>query len=185
MKLSLFNAILCCSLTAHGVSAETFDFVIANTSLEQIVSSQQQIASLDGIVAPTAIAVTNTSVIAQDGLLNSAVNLVTGSSGSVAAMLQSGAANAASTAIIGSPQSQIAGVQIGTGNDLTLAIVGGSGNVVAAAQIGTDNALGIALINSTGTTITYGQLGQGANGSVTFINGAPGTQIRIGGDTTQ
>ncbi|KIN71521.1 hypothetical protein [Sulfitobacter guttiformis] len=185
MRLFRITALICGLLAAQGAQAQQFDFLIANASLEQIISGQQSAISAGVDGATGADVQTSTSIILQNGADNTSLNSITNSGGSAAAMLQSGDDNTASATILNSPQSRIAGVQIGDSNSMALTIAGGSENVLVGAQIGTANTLDIALVNSTGTTLTYGQLGQGVRGSVTFVNGAPGTQIRLGGETTQ
>jgi|GEM_PF-6077900 hypothetical protein len=185
MRLYPSIALLCSCFAVQGAQAQQFDFLIANTSLEQIISGQQTAVS-PGIDGSTGLDVqTTTSVILQEGTDNTSLNSITGSGGGAATTLQSGEDNLVRATILNSPQSQIAGVQIGSANTMSLSIAGGSDNVLAGAQIGTANALDVALVNSTGTTVTYGQLGQGVRGSVTFVNGAPGTQIRLGGETPE
>lgn len=179
VKLILTTSLLL--FNGHISSAQDLDFLVANTSLEQIIASRRQLIESDLQPANYLNQPASTGVILQGGSNNRAANFIIESGSSAAASLQVGDDNRALLSIVNSPDSQIGSAQIGNDNAMDLAIVGGSENVLSAAQIGTGSTLDVALVNSVGTTITYGQLGQGVRGSVTFINGAPGTNIRLGG----
>ena len=78
----------------------------------------------------------SSTAIAQKGLRNDAVTLITGSNGAQAGLAQFGIDNVAAAVIVDSPGSVIAQLQVGRGNSTTAGIFGGTSNAISTLQFG-------------------------------------------------